>query len=428
MRESFIAIMVVMLMASCTHGDAVRNEGDATSVTEISVVTEPLVTAGSVTRADDEEGGTEGENSGDTTDDIEDMTAGNEKFVPGESLLYISQMGTTIDPNFNGDTSENDLYSNNRYIYKYYENNEADWYTEFNFRPYGDSAPVRWPDIQARGSVGNAFSLYALHFPVGNEVRFSVEKNQKEIDKFRRSDIMGAYHATSSLYSRLRFRLYHLMVYLRVTLYVPVYREPVNKDSQSTGFDPGAVKNAFLKNVYTDFDISWRVNRSSDNDAPYVISKGDKTEYVFMYEHESNQKHTVEKINVKEFYSQGNMEEDDVYVYNFSVLVPPQQIDKNDQFMQFQLLPYASEFDKNETDLTTYYFQTSQLIQGSNEFQLTQGALEHLILYLPRTGNDVILVGAEIVNWKEASSDMTVTKQPKEGEDDEDKDKDKGGN
>ena len=420
--------MVVMLMASCTRGDAMRNEGDATSVTEISVVTEPLVTADSVTRADDEEE-PEGEDKtgSDAVDDIEDMTAKN-IFENGKSLLYISQLGNTINPNFNDDTSDND----NLYIYTYYDNQAANWNTDFNFKAIRSKgylhSPIEWSKIKERGSVGNAFSFYALHFPVKNKVRFSVEKNQKDIDDFRKSDIMGAYHATSSLYSRMRFRLYHLMTYLRVTLYVPVYKEPedpADDKSQSTGFKAGAVKNAFLKDVYTDFNIGWRVNRSSDNDAPFVMSTGNKTDYVFMYEHESNN-NNIKTIDVKEFYGQGNLDKDDVYVYNFSVLVPTQTIANTDQFMQFQLLPAGSgrddeEFNKEKTELTNYYFQTSQLMEGSNTFQLTQGALEHLTLYLPRTGNDVILVGAKIVNWKDASSDMTVTKQPKKGDD-------KGGN
>lgn len=426
--------MVVMLMASCTRGDAVRNEGDATSVTEISVVTEPLLTAGSVTRADGEEGGeTEGEgedvNGGGTTDDIEDMTAEN-KFIDG-SLLYISQMGTVIEPNFNEDKTDNELYDNNLYRYIYSENTSADWDKEFNFKTETGRAPIKWQDIKNRGSVGNAFSLYALHFPVDNKVRFSVEKNQTTLDNFRKSDIMGAYHATSSLYSRMRFRLYHLMVYLRVTLYVPVYQatDPEDKISKPTGYHAEAVKNAFLTKVKTEFDIEWRASRSSDNDAPYVSEKRDApADYVFMYAHESNKekKDVIKTIDVTKFYGQGNLTEDQVYEYNFSVLIPRQQMGTNDQFLLFQLLP-GTVFDKDKTDLTTYYFQTSQLRQGYDDFQLmTQGSLLHLNLYLPRTGNDVLLVSADIVNWKDASSDMTVTKQPKDEGDEDDKD-DEGG-
>lgn len=434
--------MVVMLMASCTRGDAVRNEDDANSVTEISVVTEPLLTVGSVTRAGNEEGATEGATDGEggngsgTTDDIEDMTVDN-KFDDGKSLLYISQMGTTKNPNFDENTTDEDK---NLYIYTYYENRAANWDTDFNFKAIRKEgplhSPIEWPDIKTRGSVGNAFSLYALHFPVENKVRFNVEKNQKSLENFRKSDIMGAYHATSSLYSRLRFRLYHLMHYLRVTLYVPVYQEPEG-NNQSTGFDARAVKNAFLKDVNADFDIEWRAPRSSDNEAPLVQAGKNPKTNVFMYEHPSNNDE-IKTINVKEFYGQGNLNEDNVYEYNFSVLIPTQTIGSKDQFMQFQLLPAGSGtddndsgFDKNNTKLKTYYFQTDQLIHGSTGFQLTQGSLSHLTLYLPRTGNDVILVSAKIVDWTNASTDMTVTKQPENGgdeeEDDEEKDDNNGG-
>ena len=407
--------MVVVLMASCIRGEAMDSEDDANPVTEVSVVTEPLVVTGSVTRADDA-----------VNDDIEDMTAEN-KFIDGKSLLYISQAGTIINPNFTGDkSSDNDLYNNNLYRYVYSENSSADWNSGYNFTVFTTeegSNPVKWRDIRDRGSVGNAFKLYALHFPVENTVRFRVEKNQQELEDFRKSDIMGAYHATSSLYSRLRFRLYHLMVYLRVTLYVPVYLEPANDNSQSTGFDAGAVKNAFLRNVITDFDIDWRASRSSDNDAPFVFTDNkmhEVADYVFMYAHESNKEEDAPirtiRINVGDFYGQGSGE-DEVYVYNFSVLIPPQKIENNDAFMQFQLLPAGSddsEFDKDKTQLKNYVFRTNQLMSGSNDFQLTQGSLSHLKLYLPRKGNDVILVGADIIDWTDASSDMTVTKQEKE--------------
>ena len=405
MRESFITLMVVMLMASCIRGEAMDPEDDANPVTEISVVTEPLVVAGSVTRADDT-----------GKDTIEDMTVGN-RFIDGESLLYISQMGTTINPNFTGNTSDNELYNNNLYCYVYDEN-PSDWNSGYNFKVKEGRAPIGWGDIKKRGSVGNAFSLYALHFPVENEVRFNVEKNQQNLDNFRKSDIMGAYHATSSLYSRMRFRLYHLMVYLRVTLYVPDYQAAeADGKSQSTGFPAGAVKNAFLQGVATDFDITWRVNRSSDTDAPFVVGSETKTDYVFMYPHASD-KDEIKTINVKEFYSQGNIDEDNVREYNFSVLIPPQTIGNADQFMRFQLLPVGSGtddagFDKDNTKLKNYVFQTSQLMSGSNDIQLTQGSLSHLKLYLPRKGNDVILVSAEIIDWTEASSDMTVTKKEK---------------
>lgn len=310
-------------------------------------------------------------------------------FKEGDKL-YISQMGASTDPDIKGTP----------YIYEYHENKDAKWEDNENFSPIPDKSAIDWTTVKGFGSVGNTFSFYAMHFPIDNEVKFSVEQNQRTKEDFMKSDIMGAYHATSSLYTRLRFRLFHLMVYLKVTLYVPVYEDTQDGSNISySGFYKDAVQGAFVMNAHTGFSIEWRANRSSDTEAPLTQPAGGKAN-IAMFGPLSNEEET--EIEVKKYYTKEDLGTDRVRVYNFSVLFPAQTF--GDNFLCFALKT------PNET-MKYYYFSGSQIIGESENYSLTQGTLQQLYLYLPRKTNETILVGAKILPWKDAVTDMTVTKQ-----------------
>lgn len=337
-------------------------------------------------------------------------------FTEGDKL-YISQMGPSTDPNF----VDKNLPLPYLYIYEYKKDadEEANWNSGYNFSCQKDRFPIDWDDVKNVGSVGNAFSMYAMFFPGDNEPRvkeddgkvlFNVEKDQtggKEdvYDKqnFIKSDIMGAYHATSSLYTRLRFRLFHLTTYLRVTLYVPVFRSS-GDDMKFSGYEPGAVKGAFVMNAMTDFSIEWRANRSSDTEAPLVqqLSNAERSD-IRMYMHKPTEE--ISEIKVNGYYkdSDVNEDEDEVRVYNFSVLFPTQTF--GDNFLCFVLE------SPDDDSYKYYYFSASQIVGDSGNYGLTQGTLQQLFLYLPRRTNETILVGAKILPWKDAVTDMTVTKK-----------------
>lgn len=324
------------------------------------------------------------------------------------SLLYFSQMGPTQTPNFLSEDASPYLY-----IYEYNQNKNATWEDGYNFSVWEDRKPLDWATVKNVGSVGNAFSIYAMYFPIDNEVKFKVAQDQRggkedQYDKtnFMKSDIMGAYHATSSLYTRLRFRLFHLMAYLKVTLYVPDYEDELSDDntkSSYSGFKEGALKEAFVINAYTDFNIEWRANRSSDTEAPLVQASGDKTN-ISMYRHNSDETKIIEDFNVKDYYTGDNLMIDKVRAYHFSVLFPSQSFG-NDNFLCFTL-------ETPEGAMKYYYCSGSQIMGDGGSFNLTQGTLQHLSLYLPRKTNETILVGAKILPWSDAVTDMTVTQQP----------------
>lgn len=413
MKNTFITIFsicAVAMLLSCNgkYEAGEQNDDGEKLVTSISVMTRARNAAQGI----------------DVDSENDDAPIEIDGFQDGDRL-YISQMGPSSGPYFEGDEAISPYF----HVYKYYRNDAATWEEEDNFKP--ENSAIDWDEVKAIGSIGNAFSMYAMYFPVENKVRFNVEADQSRIDNFKKSDIMGAYHATSSLYTRLRFRLFHLMTYLKVTLYVPVYSDKVVNEEQSySGFDEDAKPKAYVSNAYTNFGIEWRANKSSDIDPPKVQKTANTTK-ITMYTHnyDSNYK---ECINVSSFYSgtvlgvcgckedqvclsdkcecdncsNGSSTEcgcDEVRVYNFSVLFPEQTF--GDDFLYFEL--------KNpDGELKYYYFSGSQIKGDSGNYGLTQGTLQQLYLYLPRTENKTILVGAKILPWVDSVTEMTVTKEP----------------
>lgn len=312
------------------------------------------------------------------------------------SILYFSQLGTTATPNFSNFGEDAQPYC---YQYQYSPDPQANWDQGYNFKCKTSCKPFDWTAVPELGSVGNAFSFFAMYFPVDNVVKWQVQTDQSEKTDFLKSDIMGAYHATSSLYTRMRFNLFHLMVYMKVTIYVPNFKDSDNNNNFSySGFNDDALIGAYVLNANTTFDIDWLAVRSSDKMAPLTQPKDSKSN-IKMYSHPATGE--VEQIDVRNYYSGGNITEDEVRAYTFSVIFPSQTF--GDNFLCFAL--------KDIDNSTRYfYFSGSQIVGDSGNYSLSQGTLQELKLYLPRNSNETILVGANILPWKDSVTDMTVSK------------------
>ena len=348
----------------------------------------------------------------------EDNLLFNNNFKEGDKL-YFSQKGagTSGIPNFSN--ISNPL--NPVYIYEYQENLAASWSSGYNFVKStidGNAATeFDWDNVIGVGPDGNTFKFFAFYFPYANNIRWKVEKDQTggeediySISNLLKSDICGAYHATSALYTRLRFRLFHLMTYLKVTIYVPVFNGTHNdyNDQSYSGFNDDALLGAYMMNAITDFTIDWSANRSSDTDAPLVqTSASSSKDNIKMYLHKVADENKTEVINVREFYS-GQVDDivgnsDEVRAYTFSVIFPTQTVEDN--FLCFALKTPGG-------DTKYYYFSGSQILPTADSgYGLTQGTLQQLYLYLPRKTNQTILIGAKILPWDGAITDMTVNKQ-----------------
>lgn len=330
------------------------------------------------------------------------------------SLLYFSQMSQSESPNF---TVKDESANSYLYIYKYNKNQAASWESGENFsNAYSNRFSFDWDLVKEVGPNGNAFKFFAFYFPVDNDIRWAVETDQTggpgspyDKNNFMKSDIMGAYHATSAIFTRMRFRLFHLMTYLKVTLYVPVYKDDISDPDKMSysGYNAGSLKGGYILNAYKDFSIEWSAAKSSDTEPPLVqIPKDAQKSNIKMYAHQSDET-KIKTISVKPYYGgtvdgiTDNM--DDVREYNFSVLFPTQPFEDN--FICFALTTPGDE-------TKYYYFSTSQIVGAEGDsFGLTQGTLQQLYLYLPRKTNQTILVGAKILPWKNSVTDMTVNKQ-----------------
>lgn len=337
------------------------------------------------------------------------------QFKAGD-LLYFSQMPQGDNPNFE-DMSEG--ITNYLYVYKYNPGGEATWADGYNFNVNTGRLGFNWDNVIAVGPNGNVFKFFGFHFPIDQEPIWRVQTDQTGgegdeygRDNFMKSDILGAYHATSAIYTRMRFRLFHLMTYLMVKIYVPVFEgTSADYDNQSySGFNEGALLGAYVLNALTDFKIEWAASKSSDSEAPLVQADESKNrQNIKMYRHDIDES-TISEIDVSPYYG-GQVDgiqdnKDRVRTYQFSVLFPTQTF-PND-FLCFALTTPGG-------DIKYYYFKAEQIIGAEGtSFGLTQGTLQELILYLPRKTNQTVLVGAKILPWKNAETDMTVNKQTDE--------------
>ena len=104
----------------------------------------------------------------------------------------------------------------------------------------------------------------------------------------------------------------------------------------------------------------------------------------------------------------GWRDQDQVRVYEFTAFLPPQTL--SGELMYFHIKPPGTPdgIFNNESSIRRYYFSTSQLLTGKNEIEFTQGTINHITLYIPRSENNTVLVSADVLPWTEAFTDMTV--------------------
>ena len=490
MRYTYIIILLFMFFACNRNEDDSFQPGkeanaDKEVVSHISVEIQGFGTSSTRAEGNDGEGlSLEGYDwfhpelsPYDTPDDLFPK-----KFVEG-SRLFISQKSSSIDPSFPADW-ESKSY-NNFYVYQYKEDNDgASWEGGYNFVPYyEDKYQIDWRKIRDYGSDGNAFKFYALFFPSNTPYTEHAETKRWNVGQWQSNyasealynyDIMGGYHATPSLYSRMRFKLYHLLCYVRVTLYVPTVEFDVDDKGNATGTYTGFGDNAFEDNnggyggtkgqpgiyignnsaimgnggnkmVAAHYYIDYSAARSSDSDAPLVkpdykaVSNATNPAWIAMYLHRefdgtgNNGDSPEFWIDRTEFMDVPDKEKDEngramekVRRYEFSAYIPPQDLSKmygSDNpkktifFLTLKTLgaPHL-DGDNNSTQPSdgTYkhfsYTETGNSSKGYN-VQFNQGTIQHFYLYVPRSGNKTITIKANVLPWQETVTDMTVTEQ-----------------
>ena len=332
---------------------------------------------------------TRSEEDGD--DDLVTMPNGitdilNDNFVEDYSLIYISQRGPdNVEPAFDNPDSDN------LYTYSYYENPAATWESGYNFAPFGDKE-LDWKNIEDIGMIGNGYIFFSMYFPEDNKIRFFVESDQSDLKNLRRSNVLGALHTTDKIDSRLRFKFYHLMAFLNVTLYVPVFDE-----SDNSGFLENALDKGTVLNINPNFSIDYSIVDGADQSLMVGLDGNNRSD-VEMFIHEGSESTT---INVAEFYPNSDIETDNVRKYTLSVLMPAGQNIQEGDFLRFQLHTPGGTVKK-------YVFSTS--IQSIN-LQIEKGLVTQLGLYIPRKENNTILIDTEILDWNKSSSEMNLVEE-----------------
>lgn len=358
------------------------------------------------------------------------LPGGDEEEFPKDGRLFIAQITPTRTPNFPTNWEKGRKYDN-LWVYKKTDAAGADWDSGYNFVPFdADFSKLDWKTVKNQGSLGNAFSFYAMYYPGGYPIA-QVKQQQSiwPIDTIKSLDIMGAYHSTPSLYSRMRFRFFHLMSYVRVTLYVPDVQLRYDKDGNPVGYD-GFGKKAFNpapdqgvtngrplvyvtsiparesvhagnKSLYLGFNVDWRANRSSDNEGPLLYGNG-SLGHIAMYFHrdfdydirtdmegftkghvdtewgaylteEGNSDSDVFEIDLSAFNIESDKPIQRVRRYEFSAILPPQSIASSKNLLRFILAtPGVDELPEGDK----YQGSTSQGTYKEFTFSAQDSKLE----------------------------------------------------
>lgn len=325
-------------------------------------------------------------------------------FTAEESILLIGQRTQNHSLTFdetNADGSQND------YLYKYvWDNKEANeaggdspnWTTGYNFKALESwKNPLTWSSVIGHGALGNSFAFGALYYPIDNSERTSVETDQSDIEGLKKSNILGTYHQTNSIYERFRFRLYHLMACIRVTILVPVQKTVEGKGV--TGFDGDRKIDATMLKLIKDFTIDW--GELPSDYPPYLMadeSTGTPSD-IKMYPHPVDAPREIKEWDISNFGLEGT---DEVKEYTFTGLFPPQTLSKTNNILQFDIFAQNSSRNKD----TSYVWSTSQLMAN---LKVTAGTITNLVLYFPREDNNAILVKSEILDWGKTDTTVTIT-------------------
>lgn len=318
-------------------------------------------------------------------------------FIDGRSVILISQRGQNLSINFNdyliSSTDPSVMEKNeNLYKYVYYTNPTADWDQGFNFQPYGNNA-LDWNLIQQGGEYNGGYALGALYYPIGYTVDNSVQTDQSVRDNLLRSNVLGAWHLTNSLQSRIRFRFFHLMSAMRVTLLIPDW-DPAD----NSGFGEDAAKSAQFLKLKTDYSIEWPNNLTSEEPPTPLFTSDAEAHDIEMYlESVSND---VETINLKTLNPDYDDITENVRKATFIAIFPPQQPYMEGPAMRFTLNTMGGTERK-------YIWYVNDLVSSSS-LNISRGTLTNLTLYIPRTENNAILIKSYIVPWTEAESEFTV--------------------
>lgn len=233
---------------------------------------------------------------------------------------------------------------------------------------------LNWSDFRPTGFV---YTFEAVYYP-GKTPLYNVSESQNELNEndvpenFLNSDLLLASNRMDlnpeDKNIKLTFR--HAFAMVRVDITIPI----------GLGLDPDAIKEAVLQNVQTGYTVDYQSSIDS-GELRGVMGEGDQEE-VTMYKYSTNKTTTTQD-------------------YTFVAIIPVQTYINQDDFVRFKIK--VNDKDK------WYGFKRNS---GQQTISLEQSMITHLVLKLDNLGGTPLLISAEVKDWLNASSDMTI------GEDD----------
>lgn len=332
----------------------------------------------------------------------------------------------------------------NLYKYYYQDRYTSTWDDDpggYNFFPTDTVVKMNWDNIKFWGLNNTGYALYALYYPYNNKLPmddagnldFYVEPNQTTKDALRKSNFIGAYHSSSKSGQRLKFKLYHLTSYLKVTLYIPVFNahdtiinDAGKKEEVRTGFPADALQSAEVRNVFNHFRINWYGGRSSDTAPITAVTTENPRTDVLMYIPQAEDYTDTDGLPpvvtvkladyIRDAANNPDLPEtDQCWKITLSALIPGgQDYPIGDQdyplgqtwtdlnFLRFNMRQNIGEVPKR------YVFSGNSslgLIGSGDPLNIGQGRIQHLSLYLPRYGAKAVLLGANIEDWEQWYND-----------------------
>lgn len=365
--KTYIALITSLLFFMCSCRDSAVDDTLTTSEDDMLEFELDFVS-----RADDE-----GDNEQDNDDSRKEILENiNDYFKDGESTVLLSQRASNLSPSF-------DENSPNCYKYVYFVNDQANWDEGFNFK---SENPISWTRINNSGQLDNGWAFGMLFFPRKLVNQYQIHADQSDKDNFIASDILGAWHRTSTFKDRLRFRLNHLMCKVEVNLYIPLFDEEKNN-----GYSVDDVK-ASVINLITDFSINWS-GQSSDVLPPTTASDGAKQD-IAMYKSEVDEQFILENLSNFGVYQNDELNQDKVKKFSFKVYFPSQPVSGD-------LLRFVLE----RGDMKYNYIYR---IKNEVNIPLGSGYVTQLELYLPRNDNNVVLLKAKLKDWNNADASFII--------------------
>lgn len=238
----------------------------------------------------------------------------------------------------------------------------------------GDDGTVNlnWNDFRPTGFV---YTFEAVYYPNNQELKFVPENQNEENgkpDNFIKADLLLASNRMDlnpeDKNIKLTFR--HAFAMVRVDITIPI----------GLGLDADAIEEAVLQNVQTGYTVDYQSSIDS-GELRGVMGEGDQKE-VTMYKYSTNKTTTTQD-------------------YTFVAIIPVQTYINQDDFVRFKIK--VNDEDK------WYGFKRNE---NQQTISLVQSKITHLVLKLDNLSGTPLLISAEVKDWLNASSDMTI------GEDD----------